>query len=47
VEIRVTVGDIAQIETDAIVVNLFEGAQQPNGATATVALGEASSREVI
>jgi leucyl aminopeptidase len=35
-EIKVIVGDIAQIETDAIVVNLFEGVEQPGGATATV-----------
>jgi leucyl aminopeptidase len=35
-EIRVAVGDIAQIEADAIVVNLFEGVEQPGGATAAV-----------
>jgi leucyl aminopeptidase len=35
-EIKVTVGDIAQIESDAIVVNLFEGVEQPGGATAAV-----------
>jgi len=35
-EIKVTVGDIAQIEADAIVVNLFEGVEQPGGATAAV-----------
>jgi leucyl aminopeptidase len=35
-EIKVTVGDIAQIEADAIVVNLFEGMEQPGGATAAV-----------
>ncbi len=35
-EIKVMVGDIAQIECDAIVVNLFEGAEQPSGATAVV-----------
>jgi len=35
-EIKVIVGDIAQIETDAIVVNLFEGVEQPGGATAAV-----------
>jgi len=35
-EIKVIVGDIAQIECDAIVVNLFEGAEQPGGATAVV-----------
>ncbi len=35
-EIKVTVGDIAQIEADAIVVNLFEGVEQLGGATAAV-----------
>jgi leucyl aminopeptidase len=35
-EIKVIVGDIAQIEADAIVVNLFEGVEQPGGATAAV-----------
>ena len=35
-EIEVIVGDIAQIEADAIVVNLFEGVQQPGGATSAV-----------
>jgi len=35
-EIKVIVGDIAQIEVDAIVVNLFEGVEQPGGATAAV-----------
>jgi len=35
-EIKVTVGDIAQIEADAIVVNLFEGVEQPGSATAAV-----------
>ncbi|MFW6105574.1 MAG: leucyl aminopeptidase [Chloroflexota bacterium] len=35
-DIKVTVGDIAQIEADAIVVNLFEGVEQPGGATAAV-----------
>ena len=35
-EIKVIVGDIAQIEADAIVVNLFEGMEQPGGATAAV-----------
>lgn len=35
-EIKIIVGDIAQIEADAIVVNLFEGMKQPGGATATV-----------
>jgi len=35
-EIKVIVGDIAHIEADAIVVNLFEGVPQPSGATAAV-----------
>jgi leucyl aminopeptidase len=35
-EIKVIVGNIAQIEADAIVVNLFEGVEQPGGATAAV-----------
>jgi len=35
-EIKVIVGDIAQIEADAIVVNLFEGVDQPGGATSAV-----------
>ena len=35
-EIKVRVGDIAQIEADAIVVNLFEGVDQPGSATAAV-----------
>jgi leucyl aminopeptidase len=35
-EIKVIVGDIAQIEADAIVVNLFEGVEQLGGATAAV-----------
>ncbi len=35
-KIRLIVGDITQIEADAIVVNLFEGAQKPSGATAAV-----------
>jgi leucyl aminopeptidase len=35
-EIKIIVGDIAQIEADAIVVNLFEGVEQPGGATAAV-----------
>jgi leucyl aminopeptidase len=34
--VRVTVGDVAQIEADAVVVNLFEGVEQPGGATAAV-----------
>lgn len=35
-EIDVIVGDITQIAADAIVVNLFEGVEQPGGATAAV-----------
>jgi leucyl aminopeptidase len=35
-EIKVIVGDIAQVEADAVVVNLFEGVEQPGGATAAV-----------
>ena len=35
-EIKVVAGDIAQIEADAIVVNLFEGVTQPGGATGAV-----------
>jgi leucyl aminopeptidase len=35
-EIKVIAGDIAQIEADAIVINLFEGLEQPGGATAAV-----------
>ena len=35
-EIKVITGDIAQIEADAIVVSLFEGVEQPGGATAAV-----------
>jgi len=35
-EIKVIVGDVAQIETDAIVVGLFEGMEQPDEATAAV-----------
>jgi len=44
-EIKVTVGDIAQIEADAVVVNLFEGVEQTGGAMAVVdkALGGAIS----
>jgi leucyl aminopeptidase len=33
-EIKVIVGDIVEIEADAAVVNLFEGVQEPSGATA-------------
>jgi leucyl aminopeptidase len=36
VEIKLVVGDIAQIEADAVVVSLFEGVEQPEGATAAV-----------
>jgi leucyl aminopeptidase len=35
-ETKVIVGDISEIEADAIVVNLFEGVEQPGGATAAV-----------
>jgi len=35
-EIKVIVGDISQVEADAIVVNLFEGVEQPGGATFAV-----------
>ena len=35
-EIKVVVGDIAGIEADAIVVNLFEGVERPGGATGAV-----------
>ena len=35
-EIKVIAGDVAQLEADAIVVNLFEGVTQPGGATGTV-----------
>jgi len=35
-EIKVIAGDIAQIKADAIVINLFEGVEQPGGATAAV-----------
>jgi leucyl aminopeptidase len=52
-EIKVTVGDITQIEADAIVVNLFESVEQPGGATAVVdkavegAIGSLISRNEI
>jgi len=36
VDIKVIVGDIAQIEADAVVVNLFEGVEKPSGATAAL-----------
>ncbi len=35
-EIKIIAGNIAQIEADAIVVNLFEDVEQPDGATAAV-----------
>jgi len=35
-EIKVIAGDITQVEVDAIIVNLFEGAEQLGGATAAV-----------
>jgi len=35
-KIKAAVGDIARIEADAIVVNIFEGVEQPSGATAAV-----------
>ena len=35
-EIKVVAGDVAQIEADAIVVNLFEGVKQPGGASGAV-----------
>ena len=35
-EIKVIVGDIVGIDVDAIVVNLFEGVEQPGGATGAV-----------
>ena len=45
-EIKVTVGDIARIEADAIVVNFYEGLERPEGDTATLdeALGGAISQ---
>jgi len=35
-ETKVIAGEIAQIEADAIVVNLFEGVEQPGGATGAI-----------
>jgi leucyl aminopeptidase len=35
-KIKAAIGDIARIEADAIIVNLFEGVDQPSGATAAV-----------
>ena len=42
-EVKVISGDITQLETDALTVNLFEGVKQPGGATGAVdkALGGA------
>jgi leucyl aminopeptidase len=44
-KIKVTPGDIVQIESDALIVNLFEGVKHPGGATGAVdeALGGAIS----
>ncbi len=44
-EIKVTPGDIVQVESDALIVNLFEGVEHPGGATGAVdkALGGAIS----
>jgi len=36
VEIKVITGDITSVQADAIVVNLFEGAERPGGATGAV-----------
>ena len=52
-QIKAVSGDIAQIKADAIVVNIFEGVEQPGGATAAVdkaldgAIGTLISRGVI
>jgi len=35
-KIKSVIGDVSRIEADAIVVNLFEGVEQPGGATAAV-----------
>jgi leucyl aminopeptidase len=35
-KVKVITGDIASVETDAIVVNLFEGTKKPGGATSAV-----------
>ncbi|HEY8489504.1 MAG TPA: M17 family peptidase N-terminal domain-containing protein, partial [Dehalococcoidia bacterium] len=35
-ELKVASGDITQAQADTILVNLFEGVQQPSGATAAV-----------
>jgi leucyl aminopeptidase len=35
-EIKVRVGDVSQVDTDAILVSLFEGVEQPSGATSAV-----------
>jgi leucyl aminopeptidase len=36
VEVKVIVGDITKVEVDAAIVNLFEGVEQPGGATGAV-----------
>lgn len=48
-KISVIQGSIPEVECDAIIVNLFEGTEQPGGATAAVdqALGNIISEEVI
>lgn len=52
-EIKAIAGDITEVEADAIVVNLFEGVEQPGGATAAVdraldgAIGQLISRGEI
>ena len=52
-QIKAVSGDIAQIKADAIVANIFEGVEQPGGATAAVdkaldgAIGTLISRGVI
>jgi len=45
-EIKAVIGDITESEADALVVNIFEGVKQPDGATAAVdkALGGAVSQ---
>lgn len=45
-EVKVITGDIASVEADAIVVNLFEGVKRPGGATGAVdkALGGAITK---
>jgi leucyl aminopeptidase len=45
-EVKVIVGDITSVKTDAVVVNLFEGVEHPGGATGAVdkALGGAITK---